>query len=96
MFLKLYGSEFNLNDYKYPTQIGIEVIDKRIDTSTTGYCGSNTVYNNRTYKYINYSTSLGAPFDTVGKSIMLWGNSQLTKNITLNYSTKKNLINDLS
>jgi len=95
-FMKLYGTEFNLGDYRYPTNFGIEVVDTRIDTSTTGYCGPNTAYNNGTYKYINYNTSLGAPVDTEGKSVMIWGSSKLSKNITLNYSTKKVLINDLS
>ena len=91
--MHLYGTELKLKNIRYPVTIGFEVVDTRIDFSTTGYCGPNTAYNNSNYKYINYGTSLAASVDTEGKTISIWGVAQLSKNTDVNYSIQKALIN---
>jgi hypothetical protein len=52
------------------------------------------MYNNGTYDYINYDTVLGVPIDTEGTSLELFGQSQVNKNLGINYSTKFLNIND--
>ena len=52
------------------------------------------MYNNSTYDYINYDTVLGVPIDTEGTSLELFGQSQVNKNLDINYSTKFLSIND--
>ena len=52
------------------------------------------MYNNNTYDYINYDTVLGVPIDTEGTSLELFGQSQVNKNLGINYSTKFLSIND--
>ena len=46
------------------------------------------MYNNSVYDYINYDTVLGVPIDTEGTSLELFGQSQVNKNLDINYSTK--------
>jgi hypothetical protein len=88
------GLELTVPEVKFPTILTIEAIDTRVKTSEHGYCGANTMYNNGTYNYINYDTVLGVPIDTEGNSLELFGQSQLNKNSSLNYSTKFLSIND--
>jgi hypothetical protein len=52
------------------------------------------MYNNGTYDYINYDTVLGVPIDTEGTSLELFGQSQVNKNLGINYSTKFLSINN--
>jgi hypothetical protein len=93
-YMSLLGTEMNFQNIKYLTNIGIEYVDTRIGTTDNGNCGPNTAYNNAFYKYTNYGTSMGAPIDTEGRAISLWGNTQLSSNIKLNYSIDNNLINN--
>jgi len=79
---------------KFPTTISIEAIDTRVKSTEHGDCGSNTMYNNNTYDYINYDTVLGVPIDTEGTSLELFGQSQVNENLGINYSTKFLSIND--
>jgi len=65
-----------------------------VKRSTHGNCGPNTMYNNNTYDYINYETVLGVPIDTESTSLELFGQSQVNKNLGINYSTKFLSIND--
>jgi hypothetical protein len=88
------GFEFTAPKMKFPTTVSIEAVDTRVKKSTHGYCGPNTMYNNTTYDYINYDTVLGVPIDTEGYSLELFGQSQLNKNLKINYSTKFLSIND--
>ena len=88
------GLEWLNTKTKYPTTIGIEAIDTRIDLTTQGYCGPNTMYNNSNYVYTNYGKTMGATIDTEGTSLELFGNSQINKNLSINYSTKFLSIND--
>jgi hypothetical protein len=88
------GLELTAPAMEFPTTLTIEAIDTRVKKSTHGNCGANTMYNNGTYDYINYDTVLGVPIDTEGASLELFGQSQLNKNTSLNYSTKFLSIND--
>jgi hypothetical protein len=88
------GLELIAKKMKFPTTISIEALDTRVKESTHGNCGANTMYNNGTYDYMNYDTVLGVPIDTEGTSVELFGQSQLNKNTSLNYSTKFLSIND--
>ena len=88
------GLELTAPEMKFPTTLTIEAIDTRVKKSTHGNCGANTMYNNYTYDYINYDTVLGVPIDTEGTSLELFGQSQVNKNLGINYSTKFLSIND--
>ena len=88
------GLELTAPKMKFPTTLTIEAVDTRVKRSTRGYCGPNTMYNNGTYDYINYDTVLGVPIDTEGTSLELFGQSQINKNLDINYSTKFLNIND--
>ncbi|MDA7738790.1 capsule assembly Wzi family protein [Amylibacter sp.] len=93
-YASMAGLELVAPEIKFPTSLAIEAIDTRIKTSKHGYCGPNTMYNNNTYDYINYRTVLGVPIDTEGASLELFGQSQVNKNLGINYSTKFLSIND--
>jgi hypothetical protein len=88
------GLELIASNMKFPTTISIEAIDTRVKTTEHGYCGANSMYNNSTYDYINYSTVLGVPIDTEGTSLELFGQSQINNSLSINYSTKFLNIND--
>jgi len=88
------GLELSAPKMKFPTTLTIEAVDTRVKKSTNGHCGANTMYNNGTYDYINYDTVLGVPIDTEGTSLELFGQSQVNKNLGINYSTKFLSIND--
>ena len=93
-YARMAGLELIAPKMKFPTTISIEAIDTRVKESTHGYCGENSMYNNGTFDYMNYDTVLGVPIDTEGTSLELFGQSQLNKNTSLNYSTKFLSIND--
>ena len=78
-FTYLAGLEWTNTKIKYPTIIGIEAIDTRIDKTTNGYCGPNTMYNNNTYDYTNYGKTMGAAIDTEGTSLGLYIRSQISQ-----------------
>ena len=88
------GLELTAPEMKFPTTLTIEAVDTRVKKSTNGNCGANTMYNNNSYDYINYDTVLGVPIDTEGTSLELFGQSQVNKNLGINYSTKFLSIND--
>ena len=88
------GFELTKTGVKFPTTVTIEAIDTRIKQSTHGYCGPNTMYNNGSYDYINYDNVLGVPIDTEGTSLELFGKSQISQKIFIEYSTKLLTIND--
>ena len=88
------GLELTAPEMKFPTTLTIEAVDTRVKKSTHGNCGPNTMYNNNNYDYINYNTVLGVPIDTEGASLELFGQSQVNKNLGINYSTKFLNIND--
>ena len=82
------GLELTAPKMKFPTTLTIEAVDTRVQRSTHGYCGPNTMYNNSVYDYINYETVLGVPIDTEGTSLEIFGQSQVNNNLDINYSTK--------
>ena len=90
----LAGLEWSNKKMKYPTTLGIEVIDTRINTTTHGNCGPNTMYNNNAYDYVNYGDTMGVGIDTEGKSLEFFGQTQLSQKINIIYSKKTVIIND--
>ena len=88
------GLEWTNTKIKYPLTIGIETTDTRTKTTTHGNCGPNTFYNNSTYSYTNYGVGLGAEIDTESSSLELFGNSKISQQINIEYSTKLAIIND--
>ena len=90
----LAGIEWTNSKNKYPIIIGIEAIDTRIDKTSHGNCGPNTMYNNNTYKYTNYGDTMGATIDTEGTSYELFGKSQISQKINIEFVTKLVVIND--
>ena len=93
-FAYLAGLEWINTKIKYPTTIGVETIDTRIDTTEHGYCGPNTMYNNGTYDYTNYGKTMGAAIDTEGTSLGLYVRSQMSEKINIEFATKSVVIND--
>jgi hypothetical protein len=93
-FAWMAGFELTAPEMKFPTTLTIEAVDTRVKKSSSGNCGVNTMYNNGVYDYINYDTVLGVPIDTEGTSLELFGNSQINKNLSINYSTKFLSINN--
>ena len=90
----LVGVELSNTKVMHPTTIGIEALDTRINTSTRGFCGPNSMYNNNTYDYTNYGKVLGTPIDTEGTSIGLYVQSQMSHKINIKFSSKSVVIND--
>jgi len=93
-FSYLAGLEWTNTKIKYPTILGIETVDTRVDTTTFGFCGPNTMYNNSTYEYTNYGKSIGAAIDTEGTSFNLYIHSQISPNMNIKFETKSVVIND--
>jgi hypothetical protein len=90
----LAGIEWTNTKIKYPTIIGIEALDTRIDATTNGNCGPNTMYNNNTYDYTNYGKTIGTEIDTEGTSLGLYIRSQISQKINIEFATKSVVIND--
>ena len=93
-YASMAGLEMTAQEMKFPSTLTIEAVDTRVKRTSHGNCGPNTMYNNNVYNYINYDTALGVPIDTEGTSLELFGQSQLSKNLHINYSTKFLSIND--
>jgi len=94
--MSLIGSELQFPTNKLISHLGIEFIDTRISTSTHGYCGTNTAYNNGVYSYTNYGNTMGTGIDTEGTSLEFFGRSQVSEKIHIEYSTKAVVINDVN
>ena len=90
----LAGLEWSIEKIQYPLTIGVETLDTRTDETTHGNCGPNTMYNNSIYDYVNYGNTMGAEIDSEGTSLELFGQSQISKEIDIRYSTKFVTIND--
>jgi hypothetical protein len=90
----LAGLEWSNKKIKYPTNLGVEAIDTRINTTEHGFCGPNTMYNNGTYSYTNYGKTMGAAIDTEGTSFGLYIRSQISQKINIKLSAKSVVIND--
>jgi hypothetical protein len=92
----LAGLEWTNTKVKHPIIVGIEAIDTRIDTSTNGHCGPNTLYNNNIYSYTNYGKTMGAAIDTEGSSLALYLRHQISQKLNIEFATKSVVINDNS
>jgi hypothetical protein len=90
----LAGLEVTATKIKYPTIVNIETIDTRVDKTSNGYCGPNTMYNNSIYNYSNYGKTMGAEIDTEGTSLGLHIRSQISQEINIDFTTKAVVIND--
>tara|TARA_B110000008_G_C16931102_1_gene548693 strand:+ start:110 stop:1327 length:1218 start_codon:yes stop_codon:yes gene_type:complete len=90
----LVGLEWSNLKFKYPITLGLEVLDTRIDETTHGFCGPNTMYNNSHYAYTNYGNTMGTAIDTEGNSQGIYITSQISQNINIELSTKSVVIND--
>lgn len=90
----LAGLEWTNAKIKHSTIIGIEAIDTRTDTTTHGFCGPNTMYNNSIYDYTNYGKTMGAAIDTEGTSLGLYVRSQISQKMNIKFATKSVVIND--
>ncbi|MDB9877761.1 capsule assembly Wzi family protein [Amylibacter sp.] len=93
-FAYLAGLEWTNSKIKYPTIVGIEAIDTRIDKTTNGNCGPNSLYNNTTYDYTSYGKTMGTAIDTEGTSLALYVRSQISQKINIEFVTKSVVIND--
>ena len=93
-FAYLTGLEWSNAKIKYPMIVGFEAVDTRIDVTTHGNCGPNTMYNNNIYDYTNYGKTMGVEIDTEGTSLGLYISSQISKNINIKFATKSVVIND--
>jgi hypothetical protein len=93
-FTYLAGLDWTNAKFRYPTIIGIEYIDTRIDFTTYGNCGPNTMYNNNTYDYTNYGKTMGTAIDTEGTSLAFYIRSQISQKINIEFATKSVVIND--
>ena len=93
-FTYLAGLEWINTKIKYPTTLGVETVDTRINTTTYGNCGPNTMYNNSTYDYTNYGKTMGEAIDTEGTSLGLYVRSQISEKMNIEFTTKSVVIND--
>jgi hypothetical protein len=93
-FAYLAGLEWTNTRIKYPTVVSIENIDTRIDKTSHGNCGPNTMYNNRIYDYTNYSKVMGAAIDSEGTSLGLYIRSQISQKVNIELAAKSVVIND--
>ena len=90
----LAGLEWSNLKFKYPVSLNFEIIDTRINHTTHGFCGPNTLYNNATYDYTNYGKTMGAAIDTEGTSLDLYIRSQISERINIEFASKSVVVND--
>jgi hypothetical protein len=88
------GLEWTNTKIKYPIIVNFEIIDTRVDTTSQGYCGPNTMYNNGTYDYTNYGKTMGAAIDSEGTSVGIYLRSQMSQKINIKFTSKSVVIND--
>jgi hypothetical protein len=90
----LAGLELSTNIGNVPSNLTLETIDTRLETTAGGNCGPNTAYRNSQYSsgYSHFGATMGAPIDTEGTSITLYGEHKLP-NIDFNWSLGKYDIN---
>jgi hypothetical protein len=89
----LAGLEWSNAKIKYPSTVGIELIDTSTERSTHGYCGKNSIYNNNTYNYTNYGKVMGSEIDTQSTSFGLFLQSQISEKTNIKFTTKSVVIN---
>lgn len=73
------GLEYQAQVGEAPSVITLEAVDSRIELTSGGFCGPNTAYNNSQYTsgYTHFGATMGAPIDSEGTSITLYGEHEL-------------------
>lgn len=96
-FMFLAGLELDTQIAGVPSVLTLEAIDTRIEFSPAGFCGPNTAYRNGFYQsgYSNFGATMGAPIDTEGTSITLYGEHEL-RDFDLNWSVGQYDVNQAS
>lgn len=96
-FFYLAGVELETQIGGAPSIFTLEAVDTRVETTASGFCGPNTAYRNGQYAsgYSHFGATMGAPVDTEGTSITLYGEHQL-RNFDLNWSIGQYDINQTS
>ena len=92
--ISMYGFNLKTKLSSLNFTIGFETVDTRTYISSSGNCGENAAYNNRTYSYTHYNKVLGAEVDTEGNSLELYSSLALNNSMSAEYSIKKQKIND--
>ncbi|WP_372574035.1 capsule assembly Wzi family protein [Ruegeria jejuensis] len=86
------GAELSTQLFGVPTIATLETVDTRTDTSSSGFCGPNSAYNNNIYSYANKGVVLGAAVDTEGQSTNLYVSHDFA-DFDLNWSVGHYLVN---
>lgn len=96
-FFYLAGVEYATQIAGAPSILTLEAVDTRVERTPSGFCGPNTAYRNFQYAsgYSNYGATMGAPIDTEGTSITLYGEHELG-NFDLTWSVGQYDINQAS
>lgn len=96
-YFYLAGLEYQIQIAGAPSILTLEAVDTRVERTTAGFCGPNTAYRNGQYAsgYSHYSATMGAPIDTEGTSVTLYGEHEL-RNFDLNWSIGQYDINQTS
>lgn len=78
-FFYLSGAEYETHFAGRPARFTLEAVDTRVSRTASGFCGPNTAYRNGQYAsgYSHYGATMGAPIDTEGTSITLYGEHAL-------------------
>ena len=96
-FFSLAGLEYEGQIGNIPSVLTLEAVDTRVGRTEAGFCGANTAYRNGQYAsgYSHYGATMGAPIDTEGTSIALYGTHEL-RNLDLMWSIGQYDINQSS
>ena len=96
-FFYLAGLEYSGQIAGVSSVLTLEAVDARVERTAAGFCGPNTAYRNFQYAsgYSHYGATMGAPIDTEGTSITLYGEHEL-RDFDLNWSVGQYDINQAS
>lgn len=86
------GAELTTRLFGTPTNITLETVDTRTNTSSSGFCGPNQAYNNTVYSYANKGVVLGAAVDSEGQSTNLYVSHDFN-DFNINWSIGHYLVN---
>jgi hypothetical protein len=78
-YSRMAGLEGTTSIFGNLTLLTLEAVDTTIETTTSGFCGPNTAYNNYHYPggYTHYGRVMGVPIDTESQSLTLYGQTTL-------------------
>lgn len=80
-FFYLAGLELQTSIAGSPSVFTLEAVDTRVERTAAGFCGPNTAYRNGQFAsgYSHYGATMGAPIDTEGTSVTLYGMHELPR-----------------